>query len=212
MKGLTEKQRQIIEFIEDFTEGKSMSPTIYEIADHFGVKAPTISVHIKVLSNKGFLQRSQKARTIRISEKYSNFRRKLKPIPKIIPLLNDLLDIEAIRAGELTADQCLALDKSLFQGLADEFIFAMRMPDSGLISDGINSGDIIFFKYQTAISDGVTAAIFAKGKTYIRIYNLIGDDTVELSEAGENPRSASFPKNEIFPYGVPLSIFRKINL
>lgn len=211
MKGLTEKQRQIIDFIEDFIERKSMPPTIYEIAEYFGIKAPTVSIHIKVLTQKGFLERSKQARTIRVSDKYSKFRRRQKPVPKIIPLLTDLSNIDAIRSGELASEQCLALDKSLFASLADEFIFAMKMPDSGLSADGINAGDIIFFKYETKIFNGNIAAIFARGKTFIRKYNLTSDSNiVELSEAGDKPRSATFHKKEIQPYGIPFCILRKI--
>lgn len=33
MKSLTEKQRSMLDFIEDFIEQEGMAPTVYEIAD-----------------------------------------------------------------------------------------------------------------------------------------------------------------------------------
>ena len=41
MKDLTEKQKNIIDFIDDFIDREGMAPTVYEIADHFGIKYPT---------------------------------------------------------------------------------------------------------------------------------------------------------------------------
>ena len=38
MKGLTEKQRRVLEFIESFEETNGMAPTVYEIAENFSVK------------------------------------------------------------------------------------------------------------------------------------------------------------------------------
>ena len=35
MKGLTQKQKNIIEFINEFMTAQEMAPTIYEIAEHF---------------------------------------------------------------------------------------------------------------------------------------------------------------------------------
>ena len=35
MKGLTDKQRHILNYIEDFMNSVGMAPTVYEIADHF---------------------------------------------------------------------------------------------------------------------------------------------------------------------------------
>ncbi|HOK05546.1 MAG TPA: MarR family transcriptional regulator [Victivallales bacterium] len=211
MKGLTEKQRLIIEFIEDFTESESIPPTIYEIAEHFKISASTVSIHLKTLSKKGFIQRSEKARTISISPKYSKFRRRPKPLVKIVPLLKDLSLIESIKNGDFFPENYLTIDKSLFSTSADNFIFAIKMPDSSLANAGINNGDIIFFKEVTETEDGTIAAILANGKTYVRIYNHIDNDLIELREAGKTPRSATFSKKESKIYGIPCLIIKNIS-
>lgn len=35
MKTLTDKQKNILEFIDEFLDREGMAPTVYEIADHF---------------------------------------------------------------------------------------------------------------------------------------------------------------------------------
>ena len=64
MKGLTDKQKGMIEFIEEFMNTTGMAPTIYEIAEHFRIKTSTVFAHIRALQKKGFLSRSSKARSI----------------------------------------------------------------------------------------------------------------------------------------------------
>ena len=67
MKGLTEKQKNILEFIEDFSEKEGMAPTVYEIADHFDIKTSTVFAHIRALQRKNELTRSSKARSIALT-------------------------------------------------------------------------------------------------------------------------------------------------
>ena len=45
MKTLTEKQKDILNFIEDFMEKDAMAPTVYEIADFFKIKTSTVFAH-----------------------------------------------------------------------------------------------------------------------------------------------------------------------
>ena len=44
MKGLTDKQQEILDYIENFLNTKGMAPTVYEIAD----QALLISEHCNV--------------------------------------------------------------------------------------------------------------------------------------------------------------------
>lgn len=71
MKGLTVKQQDLLDFIGDFTNTMHMSPTIYEIAAHLGVRPSTAFVHLHALCKKGAVTRSGKARSILIAEPYN---------------------------------------------------------------------------------------------------------------------------------------------
>jgi repressor LexA len=69
MRGLTEKQREILDFIEDFSEMEGMAPTVYEIADQFDIKTSTVSAHLQALQKKDFLSRTNKARSLSINRR-----------------------------------------------------------------------------------------------------------------------------------------------
>lgn len=72
MKKLTEKQKKILKFISDFTQQNKMAPTVYEIADRFGIKTSTVFAHLKALQKKNYLQRSSKARSITLKKSFRN--------------------------------------------------------------------------------------------------------------------------------------------
>ena len=67
MKTLTEKQKNILEFIEEFLDKEGMAPTVYEIADQFDIKTSTVFAHLRALQRKKQLSRTSKARSISIS-------------------------------------------------------------------------------------------------------------------------------------------------
>ena len=83
MKGLTQKQKNIIEFINEFMTTQEMAPTIYEIAEHFHIKTSTVFAHIRALQKKNYLTRSSKARSISLShpKKRSRFPAGVQSIP-----------------------------------------------------------------------------------------------------------------------------------
>jgi UDPglucose 6-dehydrogenase len=59
MLGITPKQKQILEFIQDYQADKGYSPTLSEIANHFKKATPTIHQHIKTLKEKGYLDQTK---------------------------------------------------------------------------------------------------------------------------------------------------------
>jgi SOS-response transcriptional repressor LexA len=52
---LTDRQREYLEFIRNYIAQYESSPRLEEIADHFGVKAPTAHKMLETLQSKGYL-------------------------------------------------------------------------------------------------------------------------------------------------------------
>jgi repressor LexA len=66
MKRLTVKQQQILDYIAEFTREHEISPTVHELAVHFGIKSSTMFIHLRTLQRKNCLVRSSKARSIKL--------------------------------------------------------------------------------------------------------------------------------------------------
>src|SRR6266850_1282360 len=65
---LTERQREIYEFIRSKIEGRGYGPTVREIGDGFKIKSPNgVMCHLKALEKKGLILREgRSARAIQL--------------------------------------------------------------------------------------------------------------------------------------------------
>ena len=140
MKGLTQKQKNIIEFINEFMTTQEMAPTIYEIAEHFHIKTSTVFAHIRALQKKNYLTRSSKARSISLShpKKRTRFPAGVQAIP-----FHSIGEATQAALGDkaLVCDVAQLLDSS-----AKEDLYAVHVQGSDLNGRGIFDGDILIVK------------------------------------------------------------------
>lgn len=140
MKGLTQKQKNIIEFINEFMSTQEMAPTIYEIAEHFHIKTSTVFAHIRALQKKSYLTRSSKARSISLShpKKRTRFPAGVQSIP-----FRSIGEASAAAPG----DKSLVCDVAqLLESPAKEDLYAVHVYGSDLSGSGIFDGDILIVK------------------------------------------------------------------
>ena len=145
MKGLTQKQKNIIEFINEFMTTQEMAPTIYEIAEHFHIKTSTVFAHIRALQKKNYLTRSSKARSISLShpKKRTRFPAGVQSIP--FHCIG-----EAAQADP--GDKALVCDVTrLLDNPAKEDLYAVHVHGSDLNGNGIFDGDILIVKSNPEI-------------------------------------------------------------
>ena len=148
MKGLTQKQKNIIEFINEFMTTQEMAPTIYEIAEHFHIKTSTVFAHIRALQKKNYLTRSSKARSISLShpKKRSRFPAGVQSIP-----FHSIGEASAAEPGEKT----LLCDVTrLLDSPAKEDLYAVHVHGSDLNGSGIFDGDILIVKSNPSAVSG----------------------------------------------------------
>jgi repressor LexA len=64
---ITEKQEAVLNFIEEYQLQFGKSPTIREMREHFGVKSDnSILKHLKALQEKGYLEKDDTPRGIKL--------------------------------------------------------------------------------------------------------------------------------------------------
>lgn len=62
MKKITKRQFEIMAFIRDFIGKKSISPTLYDIAEYFSIKPSTVAAHVAALERKRVIVRQKGCR------------------------------------------------------------------------------------------------------------------------------------------------------
>ena len=201
MKGITDRQKEVLTFITNFSEENSYPPTVREISEHFSISIRAVQDHIIALQKKGFLSQSQKrSRSIRV---LSDLREKI-PAPFVgkVPLL-----------GTVAAGKPLLSEENLdgYLNLTEPFIrpgknyFALRVRGLSMINAGILEGDLaIIEQASTAVDGQIIVAVIDDAITLKRYYKEA--DRVRLQP--ENPDFRTIYCNDLRIVGVLSNIVR----
>ncbi|MDO8521686.1 MAG: transcriptional repressor LexA [bacterium] len=141
---LTQKQRQILTYIEQQIAKKEVAPTHREIARRFKLSSvATVHEHLAALQKKGFLKRQRgQARAIVTSNQSSE----LVPIP-LLGIISAGQPIEALENKETILVSKTQLP--LF-----EKAYALRVSGDSMIDEGIEDGDIVVVRRQDTANNG----------------------------------------------------------
>jgi len=158
---LTKRQKQILDFIENFIKNKDYSPSLEEIKKHFRLKSVSnIHDHLKKLQKEGYLNReTNRPRSIGLYKKTSTIE---------IPLLGLIaagVPIEAISNPEPIRVPKNMLSK---QGLH----YALKVKGNSMIDENIYDGDVVVIRRQETAENGdkVVALINGYEATLKKIY------------------------------------------
>lgn len=164
---LTERQREIYEFIRIKIEGRGYGPTVREIGEAFGIKSPNgVMCHLKALEKKGLIKREEhSARAIQLVDH--------RPPSIGLPFLGTVAAGAPLPAIEQS--ERIAFDE-LFGGANR---FALQVRGNSMIENHIEDGDIVVIKKQETAENGarvvamidneVTLKKFYKDKDHIRL-------------------------------------------
>lgn len=147
MKGLTRRQREVVEFIRDIISEHSYPPTIREIAAHFSISVKAAFDHVKALEKKQVLKSDlNRSRSLEIiSEEFA-------PVHEAvaIPLLGDVAAGMPLLTEE-NFDGSLTISTDM---LGNGEFFALRVKGDSMINDGIFDGDYAVIKKTSSASNG----------------------------------------------------------
>lgn len=141
---LTEKQRQILDFIAERISEMGMPPTLREIAEYFGMRSVrSVQTHLEALEKKGFIRRLiGKSRGIELV--------RAKARPRGIPVVGQIAAGRPIPALE-DVQEVLNLDVWFAR---DERPFALRVQGDSMIEAGILNGDLVIVQPRPTAEPG----------------------------------------------------------
>ncbi|MFQ3546717.1 MAG: transcriptional repressor LexA [Termitinemataceae bacterium] len=167
MKELTERQREVLSFISDFTKTHTYPPTIREIAEHFSISVKGAYDHLSALKKKGYLKLADKrSRTIEVlrDDRTSAQTEELYEIP----ILGSVAAGKPILAEE-NWDGILKLPHNMLKKQAS--YFALRVQGDSMIDAGILNGDLaIIEKRETAQNGEIVVALVDEAVTLKRFF------------------------------------------
>ncbi len=162
-KDLTDKQQNILIYIEEYIVEQGYPPTIREIGEKFEITAKGAYDHLKAIEKKGYIKceknRSRAIELLRTSGGEEHI-----PSPNVVsvPLVGRVAAGIPITAAE-NVDEYLAFPKSM---VPDDGVFALRVAGDSMKDAGIFDGDIAVIKKQeSAINGEIVVAMIEEEAT-----------------------------------------------
>lgn len=203
---LTERQREILNFIQDFISDNGFPPTFREIASYFKI-ASTFGVkrHIDALVKKGFINSiSNSGRALSIvnispAKESNTFE---------IPIVGRVAAGYPVLAEE-NIEGTLSLDASLIRRKND--CFGLKVKGDSMINAGIFEGDLVIISPQKECTDGdIVVALLDDEATMKRF--VVNGGQVYLKPENENYSLIDINKYANFSIiGKVVGVFRSYN-
>jgi repressor LexA len=226
---LTQRQREILEFISASIVERGFPPTLREIGEHFSIRSTNgVNDHLKALEKKGHLRREDlKSRAMRPvlpdgsgelvplgSRRLATGTGDVQLVPHDddlaeIPILGKVAAGQPILAVENATDT-VKIDKVLIGGHRE--VFGLRIVGESMIDDGILDGDYVFVKKTPSAHTGDIVVAMIEGEATVKRYFPEGD-RIRFQPANQNMapiivRRADFKSVDII--GIVVGVYRKL--
>lgn len=192
MVGLTNKQQQVLSYIQKTVAKAGSPPTIREIASHLKVTVRSAHQHVVALERKGSLIRRPGHRGIELRSRG-------------LPILGRIAAGTPTLAEENIEDRVELKD---FVGEDDGKLFLLRVNGDSMIERGINPGDLVLIRQQSTVESGEIAAVLIGDEATLKIFS-VKERKIILKPANKKYRPLQLDKSKhIQIMGKALMAFR----
>ena len=197
---LTQRQKEILDFISDFIEHNGYSPSMEEIAEHFQIASlNAVFKHLEALSSRGYLHRdSNRARSIQLS---SNATSGVQTLP-LFGYVAAGRPIEAISGSET-----LPIPEYFLPRRGSCYV--LQVKGESMIEEHIQDGDFVVVESrQTASSGEMVVALVDDENVTLKKFFPEGKQ-VRLQPANEKLQPIVLDEARVKIQGVVVSVMRK---
>ncbi|MBV8898679.1 MAG: transcriptional repressor LexA [Verrucomicrobia bacterium] len=198
---LTQRQQEVLAFIQRQQRETGLPPTTREIQAHFGFHSQTAAMnHLRALQKKGAIRKAAgKARAAVV------------PQPDRTPWERSIPFLGLIPAGMPTdtveeTGNALELDLRLFGQQSATGVFALRVRGDSMINAQIADGDLVIVQQKQPREGDIVAALI-DGEVTLKRYVMIQR---QPRLAAENPRYPDLiPAADLQIQGVMIGLIRR---
>jgi len=179
-KPLSERQKAMLTYIEDFITDSGFPPTIREIGEACNIPSTSVvNYNLNRLEREGYITREDKvSRGIRLVTSLGGGSLDQNVVVRV-PLLGRIMAGEPMPvpdndSGVFGADETIELTRDIVKGDAE--LFALEVQGDSMIDAMISDGDIVIMKPQPTVNNGEMAAVWLeeKGETTLKRFYLEG--------------------------------------
>lgn len=225
---LTDRQKEILAFINQSISERGYPPTLREIGRQFGIRSTNgVNDHLRALEKKGYLQREDmKSRALRPIDAQGNSvqngqgaqpaggkdRGHDKAHMVEVPVLGKVAAGQPLLAVRNYEDT-VKVDRFFIGAGNDREVFALRVKGESMIEAGIFDGDYVFVRKQLQASPGDIVVAMIEDEATVKRYYPEGD-SIRFEPANSSMRPIVVRKRDwksVNLIGVVIGIYRKYN-
>jgi repressor LexA len=154
---LTQRQREVYEFVVSYVDSHGYPPTVREIGEAVGLASPsTVHAHLANLERAGYLRRDPtKPRALELTKRERTAAGASVTVPdvgevRVLPLVGEIAAGGPLLAEE-NVEEHLAVPDTLSRG-GEEFL--LRVKGESMVEAGILDGDYVVVQRQQTARDG----------------------------------------------------------
>ncbi len=206
---LTDRQRSILEFIDQQMRDQGYPPSVREIGAHVGLTSPsTVHNHLHSLQKRGYLRRDPaKPRAIEVMWDATSGATSVERRPvRHVPLVGEVAAGTDVLAQE-HIEETYPLPADL-TGEGD--LFMLRVRGDSMIGIGINSGDYVVARVDSSPNFGdIVVAGIPDDEATVKTYSL-SDGVVTLTPQNVALAPMKFAAEDVTIFGVVVAVIRRI--
>lgn len=200
MQPLTKRQREILDFLNEFIEQHGYAPSLEEIGRRFSLSSlATVHKHLTNLQDKGFIKRAwNRSRSVELVSTRVGTR------AIDLPLLGRVAAGAPIEA--VVSDETVAVPEDLV-GKRDTY--ALRVRGDSMIDEQIRDGDVVIVEDRKTAENGemVIALLGGSDVTLKKLYRENGH--IRLQPANEQLEPLIVDADAVQVQGVVIGVMRR---
>ena len=200
MQPLTKRQREILDYLNEFIQHQGYAPSLEEIGRRFALSSlATVHKHLKNLEDKGCIKRVwNKSRSVELIATRTGTR------STEIPLLGRIaagVPVEAI-----PSDESVSVPEE-FIGVRDAY--ALRVVGNSMTDEQIRDGDIVVVEDRKKPYNGETVIALLDGTNVALKAYFLEDNNVRLQPANPSLRPLLLKPDAVQIQGVVVAVMRR---
>lgn len=216
MAYVTERQRDILNFIREFQKNRGVAPTHREICDQFGFSSyGTVYKHLSLLEKKGLIRRdSNQKRGVEVvdQELQGESRQERSSASGSTPAASSVRELPLF--GYIAAGRPLDVDVSDETIAVPEHLttrgenYVLKVRGDSMVEDGIMDGDLVIISRRERAENGEMVVANVNGEvTLKRLYR--EGERVRLQPANSLMSPIFAPARDVSVQGVVVGLMRR---
>jgi repressor LexA len=200
MATLTKRQKQMVDYLENYIDEHGYAPTLAEVGEYFGLSSlATVHKHLRNLETKGFIRRIHNhSRALEIAGKLNG-----SMAARELPLLGQVAAGSPIDAIE--GNDTISVPE---QFVRRENTFCLRVKGESMVDEGIRDGDYIIVEGRDAANQGETVVALIGEKATVKKYYRENDGRIRLQPANPSMEPIYVPEDGLQIRGVVVGLMR----